>query len=512
MMVFICQVFINKMVIMMSYNLAYSKLDSKMNKLYTSLVIFLSILLGPNAYSLNQEVKRITLDEAIALALRYNRTIETAYLNRLTEKFDLKVAQDKFHPDLYISSSISQASNEKKDSLNSQIGAEGLLTIPTGGQFSLAWTQSALKPWQNSENGDNFNNDLILSFKQPLLKGGGVDVNQASQVIAMRQEQENLLNLKETLINTITQVIRTYRNFLLSQRNIEISRLSLERSKNLLETNRILIAEGRLARVEIIQTESDLANQEFSFQENKNTLDSNRLQLLQLLDIDRNTLVEPVESIQVKEIKLDENTLQQTAFTNQPNYLQALLSHENSQTRLLLAKNNKLWELDVQARYNVSGSSDSWIETQKNVGNLGEGDYSVGLSLRIPFGDYTLEQEVVRAKVGFQQSKINLIELTENIKIAITDAVRSINMRWKQVKLAQKALKLSEKKLEIELEKLKVNLSTNFKVVSFQNDLVIAENNEISTKVNYLNALTDLDKFLGITLERWGVQIQREIP
>ncbi len=240
------------------------------------LLLIFSILFGAtnNIYSLEQEVKRITLNETIAL--RYNRTIETAYLNRLAEKFDLKVAQDKFH-----------------------------LAV-----------------------------------------------------------------------------------FLLAQRNIEISRLSLERSRNLLENNRILIAEGRLARVEIIQTEADLANQEFSFQENQNRLDSTRLQLL---DIDRNTLIEPVESIQVQAVNLDEQILQQTSFSNQSNYLQALLSHKNSQTGLLLAEN-----------------------------------------------------------------------------IDIADAVRDINMRWKQIQLAKKALKLSQKQLEIELEKLTAKLSNNFQIVAFQ--------------------------------------------
>lgn len=475
------------------------------------LSFFFSILLGlsNNSQSTtppNPEVKRMTLAEAVALALRYNRTVESAYLNRLIEKFDLKVAQDKFFPDLYVSTSISQDYHEGESAINNQVGAEAFLKMPTGGQFTLSWLQSAIDPWQAPMNG--FGSDLVLSFKQPLLKGGGVDVNRASQVLALRQEQKNLLNLKQTLMSTITQVIHAYRRFLLAQRGIEINRLSLERSRHLLEVNRILIEEGRLARVEIIQAEADLANQELSFRENENALDSTRLELLKLLDIDRHTLIEPVEFLQVEPVNLNIETLIQIVLENQPDYLQALLSHQNAQTNLLLAQNNKLWELDVQARYNITGRSDSWIEAQENAGRLGEGDYSVGLSLRIPFGDYTLEQGVLSAKVAQRQSEIALQELTENLEIAIQDAVRDINMKWEQVKLAQRARELSQQQLEIELEKLKVNRSTNFQIVSFQNSLISAENNEIRTKVSYLNALTDLDLLLGTTLERWGIHIE----
>jgi outer membrane protein len=99
-------------------------------------------------------------------------------------------------------------------------------------------------------------------------------------------------------------------------------------------------------------------------------------------------------------------------------------------------------------------------------------------------------------------------ELKDNIEIEIMDAVRNINIKWEQVKLAQRSRDLSKQQLDIELEKLKVGRSENFQIVIFQNDLIRAENNEIRAKMDYLNALTNLDALLGTTLERWGVNIR----
>ena len=449
--------------------------------------------------------KPITLAEAVALALRHNRTIESAYLNRILEKFDLEVIRDEFWPDLTLSATTTAARQTDNETIMGQIGANFAVKVPTGGQLGLDITHTILDPWENSDNA--FTNDLVFSFRQPLLRGRGFDVNMASQLLGERQEQVNQLNLKKTLINTLTQVIYAYRNFLLAQHGIKITQLSLARSQKLLEVNQALITAGRMAQVEIIQAQADLANQELGLRENQNTLDKTRLNLLQLLNIDKHTQLNPIEPITVKPVNLKVATLQQMALERRPDYLQALLEQENTKTRLLLAENEQLWELDVIARYNITGTSDDWIESQQRAGRLGKGDYSVQLALRIPFGDKPRERELVAARVRLRHAGINVQEFKDNIEIEILDAVRNIKIKWEQVKLAQRAQDLSKQQLDIELEKLKVGRSNNFQIVTFQNGLIRAENSELRAKIDYLNALTNLDALLSTTLERWGVNI-----
>jgi outer membrane protein TolC len=449
-------------------------------------------------------VKPITLAEAITLALRHNRTIESAYLNRILEKFDLTIAQDKFYPNLDL---IASTTHQNRDSrLNTQVGAELAWLLPSGGQFALAWRQNSLDPWKLTE--QRFSNELTLSFTQPLLKGSGVTVNKASQILAERQEQINRLNLKSTLITLVNEVIQNYRSLLVAQREMEISRLSLKRSQELLAINRALLEVGRKAKVEVIQAEVDLANQELSLRLSENALDDTRLSLLRTLDIDRHLLLEPTEPIVVKAVNLPTKQFQQIAWQNRPDYLQAHLNIANAKTQLLLAENDKRWELDVITHYQLTASSDNWIEAQRQAGQLGQGDYSVGLALRIPIGDLTPKQSILSARIALRQAEIDLQRLTEEIAIEIEDAVRNIQVAWTQVQLAQRARELTQQQLEIEMEKFRANRSTNFQVVSFQDDLISAENNEIQSQINYLNALTQLDTILGITLSRWGIDIE----
>jgi outer membrane protein TolC len=80
-------------------------------------------------------------------------------------------------------------------------------------------------------------------------------------------------------------------------------------------------------------------------------------------------------------------------------------------------------------------------------------------------------------------------------------------IRKKQVDLSQKARLLSEKKLAIELKKLDMGRSSNFQIVSFQNDLVTAQTNELLAIIEYYNSIALLEQTLGITLSKWNISI-----
>ncbi|CAK8725004.1 Outer membrane protein TolC [Candidatus Electrothrix aarhusensis] len=471
-----------------------------------ALLVAMSCVGPAVAASSKQEVQSMTLAEAVTLALRHSRTVESAYLDRLLERFDLKTAQDKFSPDFSLFSSASQGNTEGESSYSTEVGGEAVLKVPTGGEFSLTWSQ----PVHTSENDQwvgNFGNDLVLSFTQPLLKGGGVKVNRADQVLAEYEERNNVLQLKKSLIDTITQVVYAYRRLLLARRGLEINRLSFQRANELLERNQILIEEGRKAKVDIIEHEASVANQELRFMISQNDVETKKLDLLKLLDIDRHTLIEPIESIDVEPVKLELATLLQLVFTNRPEYRQALVTLNMAQTNLLLAKNKQLWQLDLETQYNMTDSSGYTVSTLEDKSS-GAGDYSLTVKLKIPFGEESTERELLQAKVAWRQAKIALQELKENIEISVQNTHRDIGMKWKQVELSQKAQELSRKQLDVELEKFKSNKSSNFQVVTYQDRLIDAEHDENSKKISYLNALTELDMYLGTTLEHWGIDLE----
>ncbi len=447
----------------------------------------------------------LTLSDAVILALENNRLVKNAYLERIVQRQELAVAEDKFVPNLTPTVSISLAQFGKNPTTTDSdlgVGATVAVKIPTGGELSFSWATNSQPLAQNNlltpTNDDPFGQNLQLRFSQPLLRGAGTTINRASIEIARLTEQINLLNLKSTLINIITDVILTYREWVRAQEQLTISRISLKNAQESLENYRILIEAGRLAPVDIVQAETNIANQQVRLIEAVNNLESTRLALINILDIDQNTMIAPADLPQATPIALDTEKLRKLAFTNQPEYLKAQLDIERTKLDLLQAENNRLWDLNFNTSYDYTLSDSN------------KSDVRVGLALSRQLGDLTVERDFQRSRINQLQAENTLEEQQESLELQLKDRLRDVQLSFSQVELAQKATKLSERQLEIAREKQRLGREiTVFELIRLQDDLVQARNIELNATINYLNALTRLDQTLGTTLETRQITIER---
>lgn len=445
---------------------------------------------------------QLNLADVVVLAVQNNTDIKNAYLERIAQRQNLAVAEDKFIPNLTpnVSFNIERFGSGATTSTSADLGLGAIVSvnIPTGARLSFGWDTHT-----QTSNGNNFidniNNDILgqnlqLRFTQPLLRGAGTAVNRASIEIARLDERANIQALKSTLINTITSAILGYRDLLQAQEQLEIERLSLESARQILQINQALIDAGRIAPVEIVQSQTEVANRELSLLAAQNTLASAKLALLDILDIGQNLDIVAVERIVLSSVSPELNKLKTVAFQNRPDYLQAQLRLEIAKLDQLVADNNRRLNLDFDARYNNSVSSTSQL--------------AAGLVFSHTFGDRTAERDFQRSRVNFLQANNSLESLRQSIEIQVTNRVRDVNLRLSEVRLAQQARELSERQLQIEQERLKLGRGEIFQVVTFQNNLVEARNRELTAIIAYLNALTGLDQTVGTTLDTWNVTIE----
>lgn len=449
-------------------------------------------------------VIQLTLSDIVILALQNNRPLKNAYLERIAEKQDLAVAEGKFLPNFTPTVSVSIAEfGSDRITTNGGFGAGATVSVkvPTGGELSFSWALNGQTPDPNGfgsdTNGDIFEPNLQLRFNQPLLRGAGINLNRASIDIARLTEQVNILNLKSTLIDTITNAIFAYRNLLQAQEQLKIEQQSLELAQQILEVNRALIEAGRVAPVDIVQSQTSVANRQVSLLTAQNNLEATKLALIDLLDIDQNINIVAAETALAKPTFLDSNKLRQLAFKTRPDYLRAQLNQKTSQLQLLLAEDDKRWDLNLITSLNNSINSTS--------------DVRAGLVLSREFGDLTKEQRFVRSRVNLLQAENTLKDLNDSIKIQVTDRIRDVNLRFSQVERARQATELSERQLDIEREKQRLGRGSGiFELVRLQNDLVSARNAELEATIEYLNALTRLDQTLGTTLDTWQVTLDTQ--
>jgi outer membrane protein TolC len=168
----------------------------------------------------------LTLREAILLALRYNPNIQNAELDRIIQRYQLRLANNEFELQYALG-----ASGVTQRNTFSGVGSATTNTLVASPELNLktkAGTTASLTIDNNASIYNGYNPILNFSLTQPLLRGLNPSVNKAALLNAIDNEWLNKLNLQQAVIDQITQVIIAYRALILSINNLQNQRLQLK--------------------------------------------------------------------------------------------------------------------------------------------------------------------------------------------------------------------------------------------------------------------------------------------
>lgn len=488
-----------------------------MNKLFSILLAIISILIASHSQashsvintttptagpvSANDQVVNLSLQDAVYLGLRDNRSIQSSYISRTTQKFDLRVSEDRFTPKVTISvRDIAGHSNSDRYRQSQAIPSTDWLTS-IGTRFSLAWSNEL---YQGNTLGRSGNDGITFSIVQPLLKDAGYDVNMAPIRLARLQEQSNRLALQATVAETINQIITAYRALLSAQEQVRISEEGVQRARDLLATNAALIQSGRMAEFENVQTEADIAAQELNVEEAKNQVDDCRLTLLQLLSLDLTTAIKASDNLSAEPFSISPDQAILKAEEHEPNYLIQLINIKLAEISLMTAKNQRLWDISL-----VGGTSQNRIISTYDSITRSERQWDTyaGVQVSIPLGDLSARQAEVRAQTDLENQQLQSKAAGATLEKNVVSSMRNIRTRWRQLEIARKSKALTAQKLQIEQQKLNAGRSSNFEVLSYEADLRTAESTLLNATISYLDAQSQLDLSLGTTLESWDISL-----
>lgn len=442
----------------------------------------------------------ITLSEAISLGLRNNFAISSAYLERVAQKFDLTVAEDRFTPKLQFSSRWITGKNENDIYKEQNLTPSATLLSPVGTKFSLSWTK-----YDSLTHGNNngYRNDgVTFSVIQPLLKGAGYNITTAPRTIARLNEKINKLNLKMTVSDTITSIIVVYRSLLQAQERLILANESLKRSVQILEINKRLLTAGRMAEIDIIQTQADVAMQELAVRNARTEVYSRKLDLLKILNLSFKENIYASDRPEGEYLNINPEIAFHKAQEMQPDYISRLLAIRIAEMDLKVVENNQLWDVSLIGSVSHQRNRNSSIDREYS----GRDKY-IGLQIDIPLNDLSLKQDEIRAKINLQQRKMTAEDVKRELEKKVYEGIMEAESRWEEFILSSKARDLSLKKVEAEKKKLLLGRSSNFQVLSYENDLRNTENSRLNALISYLNTLSELDKTLGTTLYSWGIII-----
>lgn len=451
----------------------------------------------------------LSLRDAILLALRYNPNIQNAELDRIVQRYQLRLAQNEF--ELHYALAGSAMIQSTRYSGIGQTTTHNYVAAPVFTLKNKLGTQASLRMDNRVAIDGNYTPLADFTITQPLLRGFGFSVNQVNLLNAMDQEALNKLALKQRISDEVTQVIIAYRALILSSNSLDNTRHQLNEARDVYAINKTRIAAGELESTANIQQAYQIESLNMMLEQARDELSHYAQALLQVIGLDPNSSLALPNDVDFEQGLIpDVKQAIDAALLHNVDYARlkkALLADERAYT---IAKNQQLWQLDATGNVQLGSVTgvDSVINQMNSIYNGKNTNQSVGVRLTIPLHDINQRNQLIRAKVQLEQDRINLAAAKRELMTRIKNIIYSIQSQAKRHDLAKRQISLAAKVYELEKKRQQAGISSALDVNNTQNQFISAQRSLIASKIVYLNQLTLLQQLIGTTLEQWDIHLR----
>lgn len=511
-------------------------------KVYFLSILALAFLFNP-FFCEGEDTLSLSLEECILNALRNNLQIAVEVYNPELADVSLTRAKEIFMPRFDLSYGTQQTEDpsfwwiQATDTVTSKYqdySVSFLQEIPTGGNFTLSLSNYRSDTNQSFQLlNPRYGSTLLFNFTQPLLKDFGFKVSRREIIIAKNNLDISHNQLKSVLLDTVYKVQEAYWNLVYAIESFKVKKRSLELARDLLNKNKKEVEVGKLAPIEILNAEAVVASREAEILQAEALIRRNEDLLKNIINISEGEKIAPERIVPLdkptfikKEISLEEALKQ--AYQRRPDFKMKKTEIETKELNLTVAKNQMLPGLNFNLSYWSPGLSGDRLLYQgddplfgyvigKEKGSATDSlrdalkllykNWSVSLTLSIPLSNIFTRADYVRARMELEKSQLELKNIENQALLEIKDAVREIETNAKRVEAYRVARELAERRLEAEEKKLNVGLTTNYFVLQFQEELANARSMELKALVDYNLAWAQLEKALGISLDKRNIKI-----
>jgi outer membrane protein TolC len=370
---------------------------------------------------------------------------------------------------------------------------------------------------------------LDLSVSQNLLQGFGVALNKRNIRVAKNNLKVTDLEFKRQVITTVSAALNLYWDLVSFNEDVHIKEQALGTAQKLYDDNKRQVEIGTLSAIEVTRAAAEVS----SGKEDLLIAQTNVAQQETILKnaLCRNTFNTPwldeVHIIPLNKIVVPEkedlkpiNELTADALARRPEIQQTKINIESSKINLEGSRNALLPTLQGFAELTNNGLTGIVNPTYNNSGGpvdpyyvggtgnlLGQifrrnfPNYSVGLSLNIPFRNRIAQGDYVADELSLRQSELQLHRSASQVRVDVKNAVIALQQARARYEAAVAATKLAQEALEAEQNRFKFGVSTVSLVVQAQRDLAVDQSAQVQSMANYTHARIAFDDAIGQTLE-----------
>jgi len=467
-------------------------------------------------------VQRLSLQEALRISMENNLSVEIAREQRAATKAQVDIAQGSFD---WVLTGNAETSRQDFATTHSTTGAkvEGTTwnrSLSIGALKPFTWggnLQMSYAPTYSKQTTDlpsstarpYGSNGLSAIYTQSLLRGFGREATEVNVIVAKKGSLAADYQYQQAIIALVASTESLYWDVVFTVQNLANKQQSLALAQKQLKENKIRVEVGTLAPIEVTSAEAAVAQKEQEIIAADAQLRNAKDALIRALypGTSRPLNVEPTDAPTPRHLTVDQATGEKMALERRVELKAARLDLESKGALTRAAENRVKPQLDAYVGY--TGSSYTYPgfdEVNRDLTGLKYPGYVLGLNLSIPLGNRTAKGNLASARAGERGSELSLRDEELGIQLEVRQAFRNVDAAEQGVEAAKKTRYFREKDLEAEQKKFENGMSTNFLVLSKQNDLDAAKSSEVQAQIAYAKAVTAQEVAVGNLLEARGFE------
>jgi outer membrane protein TolC len=486
--------------------------------------------------------RSLTLDEAIALALRGNEGLVIERHSLAAARARVSAASGAYDPLLELNGGWARTREPLNSSFpgtTNPIAPEGRSTeagvalsqlLPTGGAVSLRATGAREKSESNlALLSPAYRTRVGVELRQPLLRGLGSDAARRDVGVARSDRRGAIATLRRAVIETVAAVEQSYWALVAARLGVQVRGEAVRLAEEQMVETEARVGTGSSPRTELAQPRAELERRRGELLASREALarSENDLKLLILDgagDAGWEDSLAPVETTAVDTVPADVPAALQHALARRPELEIAASVVERRRAESAFARSGVWPSLDAVVSYDRFGLAGSQnpsgapgpIPAQLS-GDLGDsfdtlkdGDYNaarVALVLGLPIRNRAARGSAAAARHVERQAETDLARVRKAIRAEVLDAAAALETADQRIDAARAGRQAAEIQLAAERDRFATGLTTNFLVLTRQNDLSRARLDEISALTDYRRARTEMGRASGSLIEGRGIAV-----
>jgi outer membrane protein len=434
---------------------------NRKNSIISSLAIALALASAGSLFAQEKPPLRLTLPEAVRLALRQNPQVQIAHLDVAESREDRSIARSALlpHADLAVSDAATRRN------LEAFIGRR----IPGIPQH--------VGPFQTFQAGPGFSApvfDLTL-WRRFQASGQRVDGTQAQQLTV--RERTTLL-----LVSQYLGSLRAAADVRAAESRAKLARALYDQAVELQK-------QGISTALDTLRSNVELQNEKQRLIVAETQRKTALYGLAQLLNLDPHQRVElddEMSFFETPRFGMEESV--ESAYAERPE-MKALLAEESAaRLEQRAAGDERLPKVLAGGNWAYQG-----ISAPRAIPA-----YQYQVTLDVPlFTGGRIRAETAKAKIALQKISRQIDDLKSRIALQVKTAVEQLNAARNEVQVANLGVKLSKDEVEQARERFQAGVANNIEVTTAQDALSRANDNQIAALYRYNQARADLAHAMG---------------